>query len=103
MSIELEVVWFKLMPCFHFRTDFDTFVREKTAMLTSNRLKVASASGIGIEINEKLILAFLQLGMEILGMNQCKDAEFDSTKSLEFLRGGLPTWELFRYNENGNF
>ena len=83
------------------RPDLVSFIEDKTSALTSNTLRVASSSGIAVEVKDKLVNAFQQLGIEILGMNQCKGVEFDNNKSLEFLRGGAPTWEIFRFNDPG--
>ena len=46
-----------------------------------------------------MVQSFQQSGLEILGINQCENIEFDNSKSLEFLRGNQPTWEIFRYHE----
>ena len=70
--------------------------------MASTRLRVASASGLGwVEVDDSLITAFLHLGMEMLGINHCTGSEFDNAKSLEFLRGGHPTWDLFHYHDSG--
>ena len=84
------------------RPDLVSFIEDKTSALTSNTLRVASSSGIAVEVKDKLVNAFQQLGIEILGMNQCKGVEFDNNKSLEFLRGGSPTWEIYHFNDTGN-
>ena len=70
-------------------------------MLSSDELRVASATGIGVAVKKPLIQAFERWGIEILGINQCQNVEFDNSKSLEYLRGGAPTWQIFHYNESG--
>ena len=62
---------------------------------------MASSSGIGFEVKDILVNQFQQFGIEILGMDQCEEVEFDNSRSLEFLRGGAPTWEIFRFNDPG--
>ena len=70
---------------------------------SGTELLVASSTGIGVRIKKELIQAFERLGIEILGINQCQDVMFENSKSLEFLKGGSPTWEIFHYNESGTF
>jgi hypothetical protein len=69
---------------------------------SGTELLVASSTGIGVSVKNKLIQAFERWGLEIVGINQCRDVKFNNSKSLEFLRGGSPTWEIFHYNESAS-
>ncbi len=80
--------------------NFGTFLRGKVAMFSSEEeLMVATSNGVGKAVRSQLVNAYQQHGMEILGKNHCQQITFDNIKSLEFLRGNGPTWEIFRYNE----
>ncbi len=81
--------------------DFGTFLHAKVSGFSnsSDELLVASSDGIGKQVKKGLVNAYLQQGIEILGINHCLDVSMDNTKSLEFLRGNGPTWEIFRLND----
>jgi hypothetical protein len=78
--------------------DFGIFLK-KNINLLSEELIVASSNGIGKAIRNQVINSYQQHGMEIIGKNHCQNITFDNIKSLEFLRGNRPTWEIFRFNE----
>jgi len=71
-------------------------------LVSSGELKVASSTGIGVCVKPQLVQSFQRFGLEILAINQCRDVELENSKSLEFLRGGSPTWEIFHYNDSAS-
>lgn len=54
---------------------------------------------MGKSVSTEIVSSYQQLGMEIIGLNHCQNVAFDNQKSLDFLRGNGPTWEIFRYDE----
>ena len=80
--------------------DFGGFLRKKLNLLNSHNEKlVASSNGLPRPIKRQLVDAYKQQGIEILGINECPPVNFDNSKSLEYLRGNVPTWEIFSYND----
>jgi len=78
--------------------EFDTYLKKKTAKEVDGLL-VANSSKIGEPITSAIISTYKRFGLDILCINQCDDAKYDKEKSLEFLRGGPPSWEIFRYDD----